>query len=273
MTVALAERIQTLGSDVRLRTSLREPRVQSGEVRGIVADTPEGPVEMEASAVILATGGFQGNAELLERYVTPFAGRMYLRANPWSTGDGLLAATAVGAALTPNLSAFYSHAIAAPPTRFDEREFQAAGQRYGPVAVALNLAGRRFVDESAGTGEEYLNGAISRQPEATAVYVVDGRTARLSYHGSPTAQTRIGWLRERGGPVVEAGSLEALCTAMGSWGIPASEALQTLVGYNQTIDECPDALSPPRLRNRHPLVEPPFVAMLVRPGITFTAGG
>ena len=39
--------------------------------------------------VVLATGGFQGDRGLLRRHVTPHAGEVLLRANPWSAGDGL----------------------------------------------------------------------------------------------------------------------------------------------------------------------------------------
>jgi len=39
--------------------------------------------------LVLASGGFQGDPELVERYVQP-AAPLRLRANPWSAGDGLL---------------------------------------------------------------------------------------------------------------------------------------------------------------------------------------
>ena len=50
----------------------------------------QGPEARPEGAVVLATGGFQGDRELVERYVRP-AAPLRVRANPWSTGDGLRA--------------------------------------------------------------------------------------------------------------------------------------------------------------------------------------
>ena len=55
-------------------------------------------VRTRGSRCVLATGGFQGDPELVERYVRP-AAPLRLRANPWSAGDGLRAALERGAAL------------------------------------------------------------------------------------------------------------------------------------------------------------------------------
>src|SRR4029077_21294841 len=49
--------------------------------------------------LVLATGGFQGDAELVERYVRP-AAPMRVRANPWSAGDGLRIGLGGGATVT-----------------------------------------------------------------------------------------------------------------------------------------------------------------------------
>ena len=274
MTEALISRVTALGGQIRLSTPLVELAGDGGEIRALRAMTDQGPVELEAAAFVLATGGFQGNAELLARYVTPHAHRLYLRANPWSTGDGLLAGTAAGAAVTPWLNTFYGHALAAPPARFGPDEFLDVTQRYGPLAVALNADGQRFADESAGTGEEFLNQAIVGQPGATAVYVVDAAIAEMSYFGAAPPRVAIEEARERGGPVARAGRLEELCELLGEWGLPAHAALESLREYNAAITSGSSAaLRPARLRNLFPLREPPFFAVQVRPGITFTGGG
>ena len=70
--------------------------------------------------LVLATGGFQGDAELVERYVRPTA-PLRVRANPWSAGDGLRVALEHGAALTAGLDEFYGRNMA--DVDFDERGF------------------------------------------------------------------------------------------------------------------------------------------------------
>jgi succinate dehydrogenase/fumarate reductase flavoprotein subunit len=223
---------------------------------------------------VLATGGFQGNAELLARYVTPEAQHLYLRGNPWSTGDGLLAAQATGAATTPSLGTFYGHAMTAPPARFGADRFQEMSHKYGPMAVALNLDGLRFADESAGTGEETLNIAIARQRQATAAFVFDAATARRPYDAGPLAQVIVERARQAGGLVAQADTLEDLAGQMQAWGFPAPAVVRTLRAFNAAVAAGEGALlHPPRRGQPYAVTEAPFTAALVRSAITFTCGG
>ena len=274
MTEALVSRLAALGGRISLNSPMLELVADGGGVRGVRAWTDGEVLEVGAAAVVLATGGFQGNAELLARYVTPNAHRLYLRANPWSTGDGFVSAKAAGAAVTPWLDTFYGHALVAPPARFGPGQFLDVTQRYGQMAVALNADGQRFVDESTGTGEESLNQAIAGQRDATAVYVVDAAIAERSYYGAAVPRVSIERALDCGGPVAQAGSLEELCDSLREWGLPARAALRTLRDYNAAImSGQAQAMRPPRRRNHFPLAEPPFSAVQVRPGITFTGGG
>lgn len=275
MTGALCEALQSRGATVRAMTCVQKLLLdEGGSVRGALAIGPDGPVHVHAASVILATGGFQGNAELLARYVTPQADSMYLRANPWSTGDGLLAALEAGAAMTPGLDTFYGHAMTAPPARFGSDRFQEMSHKYGPMAVAINLEGRRFADESAGTGEETLNIATARQPQATAAYVFDAATADRPYDAGPLARVIVERARDAGGPVVQAGTLEELAERMHAWGFPPREVLQTLREFNTAIEAGAGArLQPSRRAQPYAVAQAPFTAALVRAAITFTCGG
>lgn len=275
MTAALVERIRQLGGRMLLATAVQNLLARDGAVVGALAFDAQGDaVEVQARSVILATGGFQGNAELLARYVTPYADSVYLRANPWSTGDGLLAALDVGAATTPWLDTFYGHAMTAPPARFNAGGFQDMSHKYGPLAVALNLEGRRFADESAGTGEETLNTHIARQPQATAAYVFDAEIADKAYDAGPLARVVIDRARQAGGPVAQADSLEGLAKEMQAWGFPPAEVVATLTSYNAAIASGRGSLlQPARRGNPFAVVQPPFTAALVRAAITFTCGG
>ena len=274
MTQALVDALRRRGGQLLENTALQQLSTPDGAVTGALAFGPEGPVRIGARAVVLATGGFQGNAELLARYVSPHAASMYLRANPWSTGDGLQAALDAGAATTPWLDTFYGHALTAPPARFDAFGFQEMSHKYGPFAVALNLHGQRFADESAGTGEEWLNSQIARQPQASAAYVFDAVVAGHEYEGGALARVVLERARQAGGPVAHAGTLDELARQMHGWGLPPGEVLQTLATYNAAVTAGRgEFLHPPRRGNPFPVLQPPFSAALVRSGITFTCGG
>lgn len=274
MAAALADAIRQRGGTLVTGAGLQQLVVQDGAVTGALAFGADGCVEAKARSVILATGGFQGNAELLARYVTPYAQHLYLRANPCSTGDGLLAGMGAGAATSPALDAFYGHAMTAPPARFGADRFQEMSHKYGPMAVALNLDGRRFADESAGTGEETLNIAMAGQREATAAYIFDAATADRPYEAGPLARVIVERARQAGGPVLQADTLEALADGMRAWGFPPREVVRTLREFNAAIDAGGGAsLSPPRRGEPHAVARPPFTAALVRAAITFTCGG
>jgi succinate dehydrogenase/fumarate reductase flavoprotein subunit len=274
MTAALCEAIRRRGGTLLAGAGVQELRLEDGAVTGALAFGSEGCIEARAGAVVLATGGFQGNAELLARYVSPQAAHMYLRANPCSTGDGLLAGLVAGAATTPALDAFYGHAMSAPPARFGADRFQEMSHKYGPMAVALNLEGRRFADESAGTGEETLNIAIARQPQATAAYVFDADTAERPYEAGPLARVIAERALQAGGPVVQGDTLEELAQRMAPWGLPPREVLRTLREFNAALAAGDgSALHPPRRGEPHAVARAPFTAALVRAAITFTCGG
>ncbi len=278
LNAALESRLQALGGEVELETPMETLLYEDGVVRGVRVVSPSGAADIEAGAVILATGGFQGNPELLARYITPHVTKVYLRSNPWSTGDGFLAATGIGAAVTPAMSTFYGHTLAAPPASFGPQEFMEMTQRYGPAAVAINLDGRRFTDESAGTGEERLNLAVASQRDATAIYIVDAEIADAPLQYGQRARISIERVRRHGGPVIEHQTLEELCEALEGWGVAGGRALATLREYNQalagqSLTGEPDQLDPPRRGNRFPLTKPPFSAVMVRSGVTFTTGG
>ena len=274
MTEALCQAIRARGGSLLTGAGVQRLLSEDGTVRGALAFGADGPVEARARAVILATGGFQGNAELLARHVSPHAAAMYLRANPWSTGDGLLAALEAGAATTPQLGSFYGHAMTAPPARFGAERFQEMSHKYGPMAVAINLDGRRFADESAGTGEETLNIALARQRRATAAYIFDAATANRAYEAGPLASVIVERARQAGGPVMVSDTLEELAERMQAWGFPPGQVLQTLREFNASLAAGAHArLQPPRHREPHAVVQPPFTAALVRAAITFTCGG
>jgi succinate dehydrogenase/fumarate reductase flavoprotein subunit len=128
------------------------------------------------SPVLLATGGFQGNRELVRRYVTPEAASLRLRANSWSTGDGLRLALDAGASLTNGLDEFYGRNLAAAPEVAPER-FVDLAQLYARYARVVNARGDEFV--TSHWAELDVVQWTARQPGARAWYqVTDGALSR-----------------------------------------------------------------------------------------------
>jgi succinate dehydrogenase/fumarate reductase flavoprotein subunit len=265
-----------LGATIRCGKALEALTVTNGRITGLTIAHDDGSLEqVQADAVVLATGGFHGNAELLRRYVLDAPSNLYVRANSWNTGDGLIAATNAGAALTPGINTFYGHALCAPPSKFKPLEFREVSQIYGQMAVAINLRGRRFSDESRGSGEEELNQDLSRQPEGSGFYIVDRATSELeSRPKRGLVRVIIDRAKWRGAPVVVADTFAELAEGLGRMGVPPLAVMETLETFNSACQSgTAQFLDPPRTGNQTPLLEPPFTAVGVKASITFTMGG
>jgi fumarate reductase flavoprotein subunit len=132
-----------------------------------------GDVRLGEAAVepdILATGGFQGSEALVAAHVRP-AARLRLRANPWSSGDGLQFGLGRGAELSAGMNEFYGRNM--PDADFSEADFVPAAQLYGRYARLFNEDGEEFFQGSVSWSENDLVQATAKQPGAKAWYVLD----------------------------------------------------------------------------------------------------
>jgi FAD binding domain len=155
----------------------------AGEVR--LGETAEDPT-------ILATGGFQGDAGLVAEHIRP-GGTLRLRANPWSSGEGLRLARERGAELSAGMAEFYGRNM--PDADFSEEQFVPLAQLYGRYARVYNERGKEFFTGEISWSETDLVQATARQPGARAWYVLDNvalqqpdvaeRVARASTQTAP----------------------------------------------------------------------------------------
>jgi fumarate reductase flavoprotein subunit len=119
---------------------------------------------------LLATGGFAASPELVARYVRP-AAPLRLRANPWSTGDGLEYAVGRGAAVTGAMDEFYGRNM--PDTPWTEAEYVRAAQLYARRALIFDEDGVEFFRADEVTwSETNVVQATARRPGARAYYVL-----------------------------------------------------------------------------------------------------
>ncbi|OGA42725.1 MAG: hypothetical protein A3G24_18225 [Betaproteobacteria bacterium RIFCSPLOWO2_12_FULL_62_13] len=273
---ALADKFTFLGGELRLETALDSLIARNGVIHGVRVARGDRVDEEPARAVVLATGGFQGNPELLSRYVIRDPDNLYLRSNPWSTGDGFLAATQVGALTSRGLDNFYGHALAAPPARFTKLQFRDVSQHYGQQSIAVNLLGERFADESDGNSEDTLNQRLGHQPQGRGFYIIDRELMDCDEPHASGIVTRVIVERAKasGAPVVLADTIEDLCLKLVPFGIPEIRLFREISEFNRLIESGrADELKPARRRHRKSLSRAPFHAVGVKASITFTMGG
>jgi succinate dehydrogenase/fumarate reductase flavoprotein subunit len=271
---ALVGQLAASGGRMLTNTALEGLAVDpKGRVRGakVVSGTQRWTVE--ADAVILASGGFAANPDLVGRHITRGLGRMRLRTHPRSTGDGFLAALKAGALESAGLDEFYGRNLPAPPAGFSPEQFVEVSQLYGRLAVALDTNGKRYADEAAGWSETSLTRATARLPGLRAWYILDGAGLQQRVRDREVGEM-VEAARRVGGTVLRAGSIEGLADALEGRGVPRENALRTLGEYNAAVAEGRGGdLSPPRSESAAPVREPPFVAVEVAPTITHTIGG
>jgi fumarate reductase flavoprotein subunit len=147
--------------------------------------------ETASEPAILATGGFQGSAELVAQHVDP-AAPLPLRANPWSNGDGLRHGLQRGGSLSGGMDEFYGRNM--PDAPFGEADFVPAAQLYAARARIVNDNGEEFLAEPVDWSETRVVQATARQPRGVAWYEIDAETLR-------DVQDRVDYARRLGAVV------------------------------------------------------------------------
>ena len=158
------------------------------------------PWPADAESLLLATGGFQGNPELVRKYIAP-AGDLLLRANRWSTGDGLRFALRGGAALSEGMGEFFGRALPAPPAVVGEEQFVGLAQLYGRFALVLDDDGEEFAPDVVHWSETDLVHAIAHRPHAQAWFLLDEDALEVRVR-ERSVMDMVEAAREAGGEVV-----------------------------------------------------------------------
>lgn len=170
-----------------------------------LTDLPDRPV-------VLATGGFPANADLVRRYVTPEADHLLLRAAPGNTGDGLRLALAAGARPSEGLAEIYGRNMPAPPARVREEDFVRLAQLYAHHAEITNEAGEHYRVRT--WSEIDVLQWTACQPRARAWFRISSDDLAREVRGRPVAEMVEG-ARRAGGRVVEDGGAVGVETVAG----------------------------------------------------------
>lgn len=168
MTKAMTERAEELGVDFQYETPVKKLLVEDGEVIGVLAVGPDGEeIECTGGAVILATGGFGCNPEMIKQYTGfEFEKTIYNFAIPGITGDGLNMAWDIGAGkVKPIMEIMYQI-----PDNLNHFCVEGA---FRQPCLWVNKLGERFMPEDQIANTTFTGNAISVQPDAIAYTIFD----------------------------------------------------------------------------------------------------
>jgi succinate dehydrogenase/fumarate reductase flavoprotein subunit len=118
-------------------------------VAGVVVERDGRRTDVDAHAVVLASGGYEWNGDLCARFLP--APLTHPTSPPGNEGDGLLMAMALGADLANMNQAWWYPAGAVPGEAYDGRQLARfiAVERTAPHSIMVDRFGHRFVNEAA----------------------------------------------------------------------------------------------------------------------------
>ena len=253
MIPLLQENCEKAGVKMMLDTTATEILTDAnGAAVGVKATGASGEtVTVNAKAVILASGGFGANLDMVVKYKPELKGFMTTNA-PGIQGQGIEMAEAIGAA-TVDMDQIQIH----PTVEANTAALITEGLR-GDGAILINEEGQRFIDE-VGT-RDVVSAAEIAQTGSYSWLVVDQAMADAS-------SVIQGYIKK--GYTVTGTTYEELGKAMGVDAAAFAETMEKWNGYVEAKND-PDF---GRTSFANPLNTAPYYAVKVTAGVHHTMGG
>jgi tricarballylate dehydrogenase len=284
-------RIQPVGGGSAIVAKLRDAAKQAGVkfaydspvsrlimegdgVSGVEARCSDGVITLDADAVILACGGFQGNPAMMRAHFGPGAEIIKLIApgTRFATGDGIRVATEQGASISGDWNGMHIEPV-------DPRASNSAPVALVyPYGIVVDQDGRRFFDEGGGLMHETWE-ALARdihfsRPNNIGYAILDSLLFEIDgYERAIRSEV----------PPYRAQSIEQLAARIG---VPAGNLRQTVDAFNAAATGDPagfdasrcdglatSGLNPPKSNWARAITKPPFLAYPLVGAIAYTFGG
>jgi tricarballylate dehydrogenase len=273
---ALASYAESVSDDITIfyRTTARELILsENNAVTGLRAiDSDNCRVSFNAPAVILASGGFEGNPEMQSRYFGPASQfiRPVARGGYFNRGEGVQMGLDAGAAPCGDFGSFHAQPV---DPRSGQHEPVILNFPYG---ILVNNRARRFTDEAPVTVDacyEAITREIMNQPKGIAYTICDAGLDDV-----PNWQKSV----RTDQPPIEADDVPSLAAALG---VESAVLEQTISAYNAACpsggefkaleldDLATQGLDPVKSNWARPLARPPYRAWPVIAANCFTFGG
>jgi len=247
---------------------------ENGRITGLVVEQDGARRTLPADAIVLACGGFQGNADMMRAQFGERAPAMRLISpgTRFDTGDGIRMAQALGAALSGDWNGMHAEPV-------DVRSQNSAPVvLVYPYGIVVDRDARRFFDEGAGlmheTWEWFARDMQFKAPGSTAFAILDSRLYDIADYQRairsevpPVEAATLGELAEQIG--VDRGNLEATVAAYNAAcvGDPGTFDATVRDGLAAT------GLQPSKSNWARAISKPPFLAYPLVGAVAYTFGG
>lgn len=210
----LEKRAYELGVDIRVDTKGTDLLMDGGACKGVIAETKGGTYNINASSVIIATGGFCTNKELLAKHA-PGNEVLETSNSMGTTGDFVPVFEKNGFGLeNMNKMSVFSYILN------PRRDLTGGGKGF----LLVNKNGERFLEESSTSGLK-LGTAILAQPDGAAFYLAD----RTLYEDNFRTRKHVA-----AGYYKSGANIEALAAELG---VDAAGLRKAVDDYNANLPE------------------------------------
>ncbi len=249
----LVKNINKREIEVLLETSVAEIIFDNGAVAGVkVVDEYNDSRILNAKSVIVATGGFSANREMVVKYRPELDGFVTTN-HQGATGSGIAMLQKIGAE-TVDMGEIQIH-----PTVEQTTSYLISEAIRGGGAILVSQEGHRFFNEME--TRDKVSAAIIGLPEKSAWVLFDEQVRQ----NNKAADEYIAK-----GFVVSAPSPQELATRLN---MDFHALLATLERYNLFVEKQDDEDFGRKTALRHPLNQGPFHAIRIAPGVHHTMGG
>ena len=262
---AYYNRLEDLGVTVVYEANVEAVNLSGDIFQSVDVTINDLKTTIEGKSVVLASGGYQADLEWLARSWGPAARNFLIRGTPYNRGVVLANMLDQGASSVGDPTQCHAVAIDGRAPKFDGGIITRLD--CVPFSVVLNKNGERFYDEGEDLWPKRYaiwGRLVAAQPEQVAYSFIDNRAMELFM---PSVF-----------PPISADTIEALAEKLE---LPVNSVKQTIQDFNDACVDGPfdskkldclatENIDPPKTNWARPLLEPPFHAYLLRPGVTFT---
>ena len=255
LVAKLKEEADRQGIEIMLNTKATEILMEDGKAVGVKAEDDAHDYTINAKAVILATGGFGSNFDLMCSF-NPSLANAVTTNHPGATGDGILMAEAVGAA-TVDMDQIQLH-----PTVYQATSMLVSEKMRSLGAILVNQEGKRFTNDLA-----------TRDAVSAAELEQTGGYAYIIFDQNLVDQNKSAQEYIDKGMAVTGETYEELAQAIGFDDEAAAAFVETMDTWNQAVANGVDEEFGRDNGMDDDLSTAPFYAIQIAPGIHHTMGG
>lgn len=263
---AYYNRCEDLGVDVVYDAEVKHVHIEGSRFTHVdVSVKGEEPRRIAAKAVVLASGGFQGDLDWLTRAWGPAAANFLIRGTPYNRGVVLKDMLDQGAESVGDPTQCHAVAIDGRSPKFDGGIVTRLD--CVPFSIVVNQNGDRFYDEGEDVWPKRYaiwGRLVAAQPDQVGYSIIDSKSADLFM---PSVF-----------PPIVADTIEGLAQQLG---ISGDKLARTVAEFNASCRPgrfhptekdglATEGLTPAKTNWARPIDTPPYYGYSLRPGVTFT---